>query len=347
MSVSRPLEGMEQALTRLWERVLEAESLGPDADFFEVGGDSLSALVLTAELEKLVGHRLAPSVLAAAPSPALMAELLRRSRIATCWSDTVVLRAGADRPPLFVLPGRGGAMSSLCHLAHAVEAGVPVLGLPYDGPDGMHRAPESLEALATALLPTIEATQPTGPCQLLGYSFGGRVAFELARQLGARGRSVHLLGLLDTWGPGYPRILPPVHRIARHWQAARERGPAGACRYLSSKAGSVLMRAVRSALHMTRVEEEPGLPEWERRLVAINKRLAHEYHPQPYDGHLTLFRAEDRGDWLSADFGDRMQGWGPLASGGVTVCPVPGNHGTIVSEPHAPFLAAALNPFLA
>ncbi len=220
---------LEVVLTRLWQQVLQAERLDVDGDFFALGGDSLGALTLTGAIEKIVGHAMSLSVLEAASTPARMAKLLRESEDAFCWSETILLRPGTGRPPLFILPGRYGVLVQLHPLARALEAGVPVLGLPYHGPDGRHRAPESLEALAASLLPSIEAVQPVGPYQLVGFSFGGRVAFELARQLQARGHTVSLLGLLDTWGPGFPRLVPPLKwaaaRLGLHCRAAWRRGP--------------------------------------------------------------------------------------------------------------------------
>src|SRR5262249_21989450 len=87
---------------------------------------------------------------------------------------------------------------------------------PTDSPDSM------IEELAASSLQAIRIIQPEGPYRLGGYSFGGLVAVEMARQLYAEGERIALLALIDTFGPNYPRPLSRVEREVRYFRSLRD-----------------------------------------------------------------------------------------------------------------------------
>jgi acyl carrier protein len=61
-------DGLEDRLTELWKRVLKIDNISPDDDFFEKGGDSLLAMDVSLELQKLIGRELPESILFEAPT---------------------------------------------------------------------------------------------------------------------------------------------------------------------------------------------------------------------------------------------------------------------------------------
>ena len=90
----------------------------------------------------------------------------------------------------------------------------------------MAGAPPEIASLAAPLVEEVRSIQPSGPYHLGGYSFGGIVALEMARQLCALGEPIGLLALIDCHGPGYPSRVSRAARERRHWQRMWNSRPA-------------------------------------------------------------------------------------------------------------------------
>jgi thioesterase domain-containing protein/acyl carrier protein len=335
-------------MCRIWEGVLGFGPIGPDDDFFELGGDSLQALDVLAAVERAFGRRLPPTALFAAPTCAGLAAMARAAE-GPDPDPLVPLRERGEGPPLFLIPGAGGSVFVFENLLKAVDLGRPVygFGLPPGGPEG--DSPATLEELADRYVTRALAAQPEGPYYLGGYSFGGRVAFEMARRLAAAGRPVAFLGLFDTYGPAYPRPLPPLRRLLGHLRAYRVLDADGRRGYLRERLRRVVGRVNGLAGAVAR-------PPWLRAAVVpvfirddfeYHRRLTLAYAPGVYPGRLTLFRAAETPGWFGVDFSDPWLGWDGLAAGGVEVRPVPGGHLTLFEEPHVRDLALSLKACLA
>jgi thioesterase domain-containing protein len=199
------------------------------------------------------------------------------------------------------------------------------------------RVSPPLELSARRYLEKVRRIQREGPYQLIGYSFGGVIAYEMARQLLASGERVSFLGLLDTPAPGY--AFPLSVRLLMYTANAAQLG-----RMLAGlRARSWLNRGtyIRHAV--------PAITRhrWLRWLL---KKLPHDwpvptppgavhrihYHPTSYPGHIVLFWATE--GWARLNRSPDL-GWARLADGGLTVRAVPGNHRTMAYGPNARILA--------
>ncbi len=85
-----------------------------------------------------------------------------------------------------------------------------VIGIQARGLAGKDRPHATVEAMAAEYLRAVKARQPDGPYNLCGYSFGGLVAFEMARRLRESGDEVALVGLFDT-------TMSPLKWPLRSW----------------------------------------------------------------------------------------------------------------------------------
>ena len=130
-----------------------------------------------------------------------MAELLRTKGWAPSWSSLVPIQPLGSKRPLFFVHGAGGTVIIYRDLVRHLGTDQPVYGLQAQGLDGKQSCLTSVEDMASHYLEAIRTIQPEGPYLLGGLSFGGTVAFEMARQLQAKGEEVALLALLDTF-PG-------------------------------------------------------------------------------------------------------------------------------------------------
>ena len=222
-----PRDATERALSRVWEDVLNVAPIGIHDNFFDLGGHSLVAVRLMARVAQQFGRTLPLASLFQAASVAAMAQLLRNPAAAPyIGSSLVAVRQGPMDKSLYCVAGAGGNVVYFNELAAAWAPYGAFFALQPPGLDGHTPVLESVEELAAHYLRTIAAEQGEIPRRLAGHSFGGLVAFEMARQLTAAGESVEALILLDTPAPQYfeptgcdwsdAQWLAQVSQIASH-----------------------------------------------------------------------------------------------------------------------------------
>src|SRR6185295_17787735 len=110
----------------------------------------------------------------------------------------VPLKAGGGVPPVFIIHGLGGNVAGLFAMTRRMTYPGAVIGIQARGLDGREPPHATVDAMAAEYLRAVKARQPDGPYYLCGYSFGGLVAFEMARRLWESGDEVALVGLFDT-----------------------------------------------------------------------------------------------------------------------------------------------------
>ncbi|ROQ73445.1 amino acid adenylation domain-containing protein [Streptomyces sp. CEV 2-1] len=219
-----PRTPRERELCALFGTVLGIPAVGPDTDFFLAGGHSLTALRLKSKIETVLGVRIPLSALFDAPTPAALAARLDAppsgkgpaprtalrpglSRPATPTADpqhnslapVLTLRAGGNLTPLIcVHPGLGLGWSYVNLLPH-LDPARPVHTLQSPALlTGVDRLPPTMGEMADLYLPRIRELQPRGPYLLLGRSFGGPLAHELAVRLRRAGEEVRMLAVVDA-----------------------------------------------------------------------------------------------------------------------------------------------------
>jgi oxalate---CoA ligase len=183
-------------LTAIWERLLKTAPVGLDEDFFEKGGDSLLAMDMLAELDKLAGEAMPASILLDASTIRQLAQkLTERSNLSPRY--LVEINSGGHQTPLIFFHGHfivGGARLTV-ELTKRLGPDQPVFVIAPHGAGEVF--PKSIEAMAAERLPLIMQAQPEGPYRLCGYCLGGLVAFETARMLVASGKQVEMVFLID------------------------------------------------------------------------------------------------------------------------------------------------------
>jgi amino acid adenylation domain-containing protein/non-ribosomal peptide synthase protein (TIGR01720 family) len=335
-----PRNVLELELVSLWEELFDRRPIGVRDDFFELGGHSLLAVRLMTAIRGHFGRELPLSALFAEPTVEHLAGLLQRDEAAAA-GPLVALNRGRGLPLFLVHPAGGGALIYV-ELARRLGAEQPVYCLQM--PE--HDPPRQVEEMASRYLELVRETQPSGPYRLGGSSFGGYVAYEMARQLQALGETVALVALLDT--ELCPALAEPDPKVYLG-HLLREMLPAGepelpAAWTLDEQLAAALALLWRHDL----VTADFALTDLRRYFERywINIMAAHRYRPAPYAGRLTLFRARHRADLPAEVQRDPALGWGPLAAGGVEVHEVPGNHFNLTQPPHVAALAERLRDCL-
>jgi thioesterase domain-containing protein/carbamoylphosphate synthase large subunit len=283
-------------------------------------------------------------------------------------ASLVPLRKGTEDAPVFLFSGLGADPNELADIASRARNPKAMIGVGFCTRDKEGRFPETVASMAKCSCLAIRALQPRGPYYLVGYSFGGLVALEVARLLRETGEEVAFLGMIDTrydsrfWPTGL-FLRSQARLIRRHLTALRHLPPSAAIRMLSYRArrffsrfltrqmallhrmwGAFIIYVVVSGL----IDTDP-VQEWSQ-AFAMNagitsstpttskSELADQhclmamgnYRPNYYDGKITLFDAKN--DNAVPEFGCApVELWEPMASE-IECRTIPGTHVGIIRD---------------
>lgn len=343
-------------LTAIWEDLLGITGIGPDDDFFDLGGHSLMTLRLFSRIHREFGKSLPLATLLKHPTIAQLATQLTPPEVvaantpsvtpaAPARSNIITLNRGAATAPLFCIHGGDGGVIFYRSLAalmprdmpfHAIES----LELGNSG----SIAQTTIEETAANYLLDLLRIQPHGPYRLAGYSFGGVVAHEMACQLEERGESVEFLGMFDTDNPAAPvRRYGLIERFRVFWRHHRDIPFAQRLGLLRQRVcqGVHTNRQIRAELEKARTSG-PADAYSDLRRVQVreeNWRAMQAFHPRPVRGKITLFKSTHVSDKF-ARLND--YGWSPVAAKGTTIIPVEGEHLELFADKNVNNLAIAL-----
>jgi amino acid adenylation domain-containing protein len=216
-----PMNERERKIAALFARTLGMCEVGPEDDFFDLGGDSLLGMILLMEIEKELGIAPPPSLLFESGTVRSLASLDGEDlpEIGDGLPRAVSLNnAPMDTTPLFMLSG----VHIYRNLAKKLEGVCPAFGI-FTRREIEAFATEAdfqpVGALAEDYIRIIRAQQPHGPYRILGYSFSGIIAYEVARRLREAGETVEFLALIDShlpeWNAGWKHRLTMLSRLPR------------------------------------------------------------------------------------------------------------------------------------
>ncbi len=349
---SPPRDAIELALVRIWEDLLSVRPIGVRDDFFALGGHSLLAPRLMSRLRARFGRELPISLLFQAPTIEDLAGVLRRERGPERRQVLVEVQPGGGRRPLFCVHPVGGEVLCYGDLARSLGPDQPLYGL--QSPQLDEASPQSVEAMAACYLAALRAAQPAGPYALAGWSMGGVVAFEMARQLAAAGERAELLAMIDVPAP-LAAAADDLDLPAQISHFARDLWGLGGRREAIDLAARDDLRRLGAEDLLRQVFGEARAaalvpPDLDfatmRRLFetfAANLRALRRYQGVPYAGSALLVRATES---PARDGADASLGWTALVGGGVRLAFVAADHFTIVRRPAAEELAVLLRPYL-
>jgi thioesterase domain-containing protein/acyl carrier protein len=351
-----PRNPLELELARIFEEVLGRGSVGVTDSFFELGGHSLLAIRLAAAVRDRLGRELPIADFFQGPTVEELASRLRGESEGTVPSALVPLQPAGDRPPFFCVHPVAGNALSYRELARELGPEQPFWGLQTPALTPGVEPLETVEEMAEAYLEEIRRMQPEGPYRLGGWSFGGLVAYEMARRLEAAGEEVALVALLDTVVPDAGAAPTPAAPGTRDHDREVSRALdvfAHLFRFPTDEVEELLASLApeeRLAALVDHFQKSGHLPP-DLTLDTLRHHLAVEevirqanyaYRPRPYGGKVTVFRAQDG---PAGDPGDPTAGWSGLAAEVESVA-VPGRHQVMVFQPHVVELAKALARYL-
>ncbi|WP_434738442.1 alpha/beta fold hydrolase [Pseudomonas sp. Fl5BN2] len=254
----------------------------------------------------------------------------------------LALSTPSDAPPLFFAPGAGGHVPYLQALAGELAGTFRVWGMHLTGADEVTDDTTRVEAIATELIADIRRVQPHGPYRLGGHSFGGLIAFEIARRLASQDEQVTLLAVVDSMPPGQTE----QQTMKRSWPNSRWAVEIGKS---FAQLTGVDLALEESEFHrlgdLRQVEllyarlvaagavpEELELSEFAIRVRAFIAHSLADYHLTAlYPGPMSLIVATNDKDGIDRD--ELINGWRKAVAGDIAVTRLPGDHIGIMRHP--------------
>jgi acyl-CoA synthetase (AMP-forming)/AMP-acid ligase II/thioesterase domain-containing protein/acyl carrier protein/NADP-dependent 3-hydroxy acid dehydrogenase YdfG len=357
-----PTSEIELKLAEIWKKLLCVEEVSINDNFFAIGGSSLLGVQLLAEIEDLLGIKLAPSLLFEAPTISKQAQFILKNSSSpeatvqetqSLDNSLILLKHGSGSAPFFFAPGGGAIDVDILmygplfqNLSEAQS--VYVLEARSFNPLGGRYT--RLEDMAKDYADQIQTVQPVGPYFLGGECIGGILALEIARQLQTRGEKIGLIAMLDTGVPG--KSTEYIHRLRNKYK------------FMRGKLGH-FFRRIRKKIRLYPLQSTANtsmalshqIPDLETaQHLALQGRKNHNqkelnfrrmliffHRIRPYEGRITLLINEARyaerytgktgPEWTDRRHkNDPSLGWKKIITKGVDVQAVPGNHDTYIRD---------------
>ncbi len=333
-----PRGPVEARLARDWADVFGRPQVGIDDSLAALGASSFAVAQLAERVREGFGVTLPLGDIFRAGTVAGMAEMIAAGAPEVRHGALAPIRPEGARAPVFLFEGVGIYFGLLPYL-HPDQ---PVFGLVTEVSDGMPGVKEKAGAYAEEILAAVP--DPAVPLHLGGISYGGLVALETAQRLKASGRTVGVLALLDTPGPGAYRRKGLAGRLSGYaWNTARFGLP-----YLRAMLGRLLARGRRRATKAGTSGQKPVGRHDLAEIMSVFMGKAGDYEISAYDGEILLVQMMERTAMNDALFDpalghvDALLGWGEIARGGVVSVPVSGSHTGMMQEPHVAEIGKAM-----
>ncbi|TKC64010.1 amino acid adenylation domain-containing protein [Pedobacter hiemivivus] len=331
---------LEKTMASIWEEVFDIENIGVEDNFFELGGHSLMALQIMSHFERDTGLKLPAVRLFKYPTIlSLLASISDADEVKKSES-LIPIKPTGSKMPLYIIHGDGLYVLSFKDLAKYVDDEQPLYGLQPADLNGVNQNIKTMADIAGHYVDEIIDHNPNGPYAIAGYSFGGYVAIEMARQLAALGKEVKMLGIFDTdaenvfynksWrvklARKIKRQVPKLLWILKSFIKA----PFNTLSYQYN----LFVKRMHELFYKLGLEKDPKNEGVYSHINAINQKHQEAfkaYNMESFNNKIYLFKAEKRVYFVD-DF--KYLGWNKYAKNGVKVFDVPGDHATMLHQPN-------------
>ncbi|WP_013334418.1 non-ribosomal peptide synthetase [Gloeothece verrucosa] len=368
-----PRNDLEKQLAAMWEQVLGLPSVSIKDNFFDIGGHSLIAVRLFAQIEKIFQIKLPLSTLFKAPTIEELAAIIEESGEVDPWDSLVLLKSGnPKKPALFLIHEADGKVVLYLNLANRLKTDQAVYGLRPHSQKEFPCLETRFKDMAAHYIEKIRTVQPKGPYFLGGLCAGGILAYEVAVQLQTLGETVSLVALIDA-----PDIQAALNRkinskrlnrlsniVSESQSLTIPNRVAFLFKEITKKVKNVigyeisnrtkkLNNQLKIRLYRFYLENQLSVPSWLRN-IGVRKILefdAEYYIPSTFEGKVTLFRATQTitiddptiDDTPYVEISDEpVFGWDKRAKQGVIVYDIAGGHSSCLQEPYVKDLAQKL-----
>jgi thioesterase domain-containing protein/acyl carrier protein len=345
-----PRDVLELQLIQIWKEVLGREQIDLRDNFFDLGGHSLLAVRLLNKVERLVGQKVPLSLLFQRATIEQLATTLRQPGVPVREQSLVAIQPEGSRPPLFLVHSASGNVMSYVALARRLGREQPVYGLQARGLDPERKPATRVEEMAAEYLAELSTVQAAGPYHLGGWSMGGVIAFEMARQLRAQGERVASVVLIDSVIQTGPRETNGwddtslLLALAQHHGLFLEDPDQTFAALRSLSLDKQLELFLEKGAAYNQFPGDVGVPQLRHlfELFKVNVHAAEQYRPAQSTQPVIVLQAADAPPGDAAEILGR---WEKVAAV-VEDHRIAGDHYSIVTEPNVAFLAELIESIL-
>lgn len=344
-----PSGNAEVTIAKMFEKILKIEAVGAYSDFFDLGGNSFSAVRLMTEIEKIFDIKLPLANLFMHSDVRGLASLVRKdSSTKNRWSCLVALSHLGKADPIFLVHGAGGNLLIYRELVKNLAPQFPVFGFQSIGLDQKTEPLKTVTEMATYYVEELLNFRPSGPYNLGGYCMGGIVVLEMARQLKAQGKKVGLVALFDSYnfsvveksgkmGKSFSFIL---QKTKFHLSNMIRLKPKNMMPYFKEKSrllfegSSDLLAKFKKALFVKNTDLQTNI----NIINELNHVAGWNHIPRSYSGDVVLYRPKNN-YYL---FGEKNMGWDDVIIGKIENIIVSDNPHSMLTEPDVSELGKSL-----
>jgi len=332
-----PRTASERVLAEIWEDVLKINRIGVTYNFFDLGGDSLSAVRIVNQIKKRTGKAIQISDFFNYNTIESLDAFLDDSNIKIILKSLVPIKPSGTKAPVYFIHGAGLNVMCFADLAMHLDKEQPVFGLQAIGLAGKSLPKTSVSEIAQTYVSEIMEQNPTGPYAIVGYSSGGFMALEIKRQLELTGREVKLLAMIDTNADhtdNFIVLLPK--KLKRHiskWANFSISFLANPKKTIQDQR-NINLENEPYRYDAIKLAKESGDKEYYHLLKQIRSIYNKAYENSlttPFDDFVYLFRAKV---CVHYTHDKKFLGWRKFALKGVKDYEIPGNHRTILLKPN-------------
>jgi len=354
-----PRTSTETILAAIWKGILGLEQIGIHDNFFDLGGHSIIAMQLMVKIQQQFGKSFPVTAFFQAPTIAQFAQRISQQELPEAFTPLVGIQPHGANLPFFCMHAVDGGVFYYNDLARLMGTKQPFYALQASGLEPGTPILTRFEDMAAEYIKAIRSVHPQGPYLVGGYSLGGIIAYEVAQQLRRSGAQVALVAIIDIT-PQYTVFeganhffafmkaisgllkidLFPFYREIRGIDV--HAGDEGIRKDLQSLSGQERLTMLWECIQKTG-SLPPGLdPERIDRAMSVfnaNTEAVRTYPVQPYHGRIALFRSLHD---LVQKLDDPTFGWGQYTATPIEIYDLPGDHFSIIREPHVTVLAEKL-----
>ncbi|MBL7939470.1 MAG: amino acid adenylation domain-containing protein [Flavobacteriales bacterium] len=313
-----PRNETERRIAEIWSKVLGLDNIGIHSSFFDLGGHSILGIQVLTQIEQQFGRTYGLNLLFRSPTIAELAlelNVTQNEVVAAELKNVTPIKPEGNRVPLFCVHG-DEANHFLPRYLHAEQS---FYGIVHQGEGGQPLRFTTVETIAAHYIEELQVLLPNGPYNLCGYSFGGLVAFEMARQLLDRGQEVPMVIMLDSYAP------EPFVDVM------------GAERKLYDPLKKIVLRNIVRSIHASgkvlpmRLRNFNIIDTYDEAILA--------YRAKPYSGNVAVIKAV-------GSPGPADMGWRKHVRGDLVLRTCEGDHYSIIKEPLVADLARVMEGIL-